>query len=78
MFNQKLTYMSVPDRGIWLLNELGIKMSQNETLSIKFLIRFSDIIYFNLNRILIKILDICLFYNTRKIIKILVNITILV
>ena len=35
MFNQKLTYMSVPDRGIWLLNELGIKMSQNETLSIK-------------------------------------------
>jgi hypothetical protein len=35
MFNQKLTYMSVPDRGIWLLNELGIKMTQNETLSIK-------------------------------------------
>jgi hypothetical protein len=35
MFNQKLTYMSVPDRGIWLLNELGIKMSQNETLAIK-------------------------------------------
>lgn len=34
-FNTKLTYMSVPDRGLWILGELGIKMSQNEYLSIK-------------------------------------------
>lgn len=35
MFNSKLSFMSVPDRSIWLLNELGIKLSQNETLAIK-------------------------------------------
>ena len=34
-FNTKLTYMSVPDRGLWLLAELGIKVSQNEYLTIK-------------------------------------------
>ena len=30
MFNQKLTYMSVPDRGIWLLNELGINLNEDK------------------------------------------------
>lgn len=35
VFNTKLPFMSVPDRGIWILNTLGIKMSQNETLAIK-------------------------------------------
>jgi hypothetical protein len=35
MFNSKLRYMSVPDRGLWLLSELSIPTSQNEYLAIK-------------------------------------------
>lgn len=35
MFNDKLDYMSVPDRGLWLLNEAGITVSKNEMLAIK-------------------------------------------
>jgi hypothetical protein len=35
MFNSKLSYMSVPDRGLWILSELGISTTQNEYLSIK-------------------------------------------
>jgi hypothetical protein len=34
-FNTKLTFMSVPDRGLWLLSELGIQTTQNEYLAIK-------------------------------------------
>lgn len=34
-FNTKLSFMTVPDRGLWLLAEQGIQMSQNEYLSIK-------------------------------------------
>jgi hypothetical protein len=34
-FNTKLTYMTVPDRGLWILGELGISTTQNEYLSIK-------------------------------------------
>ena len=34
-FNPGLTFMSVPDRGLWLLSQLGIKVSLNETLGIK-------------------------------------------
>jgi len=34
-FNSKLAYMSVPDRGLWLLSELGIPTTQNEYLTIK-------------------------------------------
>jgi len=34
-FNTKLSFMTVPDRGLWLLSEQGISMSQNEYLSIK-------------------------------------------
>ena len=35
MFNTKLMYMTVPDRGLWILSELGISTTQNEYLSIK-------------------------------------------
>ena len=35
VFNPKLSYMSVPDRSIWILNMLGLQLTQNETLSIK-------------------------------------------
>jgi len=34
-FNTKLCFMSVPDRGLWLLSEQNIQMSQNEYLAIK-------------------------------------------
>ena len=34
-FNTKLIYMTVPDRGLWILSELGISTTQNEYLSIK-------------------------------------------
>ena len=34
-FNTKLTYMSVPDRGLWLLSQSGIEVSKNEWLAIK-------------------------------------------
>ena len=33
--NPDLKFMSPPDRGIWILNQFGIKMSQNEYLGIK-------------------------------------------
>lgn len=35
MFNSKLSYMTVPDRGLWILSELGIPTTQNEYLTIK-------------------------------------------
>ena len=35
MFNDKLEYMSVPDRGLWLLNEASISVTKNELLAIK-------------------------------------------
>jgi len=34
-FNENLPYMSVPDRSLFLLNQSGIPLSLNETLSIK-------------------------------------------
>ena len=34
-FNTKLDYMSVPDRGLWLLQEAGIPVTKNEMLAIK-------------------------------------------
>lgn len=34
-FNTKLSYMSVPDRSLWLLSSQGIEMTQNEMLAIK-------------------------------------------
>ncbi len=34
-FNPDLTFMTVPDRGLWLLSQLGIKVSTNEMLGIK-------------------------------------------
>jgi hypothetical protein len=34
-FNTQLDYMTVPDRGLWLLNKLGISVSKNEYLAIK-------------------------------------------
>jgi hypothetical protein len=34
-FNSKLEYMTVPDRGLYLLNSHGIEYSKNEYLSIK-------------------------------------------
>lgn len=34
-FNNKLNFMSVPDRSIYLLQEAGIKISQNEFIAIK-------------------------------------------
>ena len=35
MFNDRLEYMSVPDRGLWLLNEASISVTKNELLAIK-------------------------------------------
>jgi hypothetical protein len=35
MFNDRLEYMSVPDRGLWLLSEAGIPVTKNELLAIK-------------------------------------------
>ncbi len=34
-FNTKLDYMTVPDRSLWLLTQLGISVSKNEYLAIK-------------------------------------------
>lgn len=34
-FNDRLDYMSVPDRGLWLLNEIGVPVTKNELLAIK-------------------------------------------
>lgn len=34
-FNPDLTFMTVPDRGLWLLSQLGIQVSVNEMLGIK-------------------------------------------
>ena len=34
-FNTQLDYMTVPDRGLWLLNQLGVEISKNEYLAIK-------------------------------------------
>lgn len=34
-FNPDLTFMTVPDRGLWLLSQLGIQVSINEMLGIK-------------------------------------------
>lgn len=34
-FNTQLDYMTVPDRGLWLLTQLGISISKNEYLAIK-------------------------------------------
>lgn len=34
-FNNKLEFMTVPDRSLWTLNELGISVSLNEYLAIK-------------------------------------------
>lgn len=34
-FNTQLDYMTVPDRGLWLLGQLGIEVSKNEYLAIK-------------------------------------------
>ena len=35
MFNDRLEYMTVPDRGLWILAQLGIEVSKNEWLAIK-------------------------------------------
>jgi len=35
MFNDRLEFMSVPDRGLFILSELGISVTKNELLSIK-------------------------------------------
>jgi len=35
MFNDRLEFMSVPDRGLYLLSELGIPVTKNEMLAIK-------------------------------------------
>ena len=34
-FNTQMDYMTVPDRSLWLLSQLGIEVSKNEWLSIK-------------------------------------------
>jgi len=34
-FNTQLSFMTVPDRSLWILSSLGIQMSQNEYVSIK-------------------------------------------
>jgi len=34
-FNTQMDYMTVPDRGLWLLSQLGIEVSKNEWLAIK-------------------------------------------
>lgn len=33
--NEAIMYMTVPDRGLWLLQHFGLKLSQEETLAIK-------------------------------------------
>lgn len=35
MFNDRLEFMSVPDRGLYILSELGISVTKNEMLAIK-------------------------------------------
>lgn len=35
MFNDRLEFMSVPDRGLYILSELGIPVTKNEMLAIK-------------------------------------------
>jgi hypothetical protein len=34
-FNTQMDYMTVPDRGLWLLSQMGIEVSKNEWLAIK-------------------------------------------
>jgi hypothetical protein len=34
-FNTQMDYMTVPDRGLWLLSQIGIEVSKNEWLAIK-------------------------------------------
>jgi len=34
-FNTQMDYMTVPDRGLWILSQLGINVSKNEWLTIK-------------------------------------------
>lgn len=34
-FNPQLSYMSVPDRSLWILSSLGISLTQNEYIAIK-------------------------------------------
>jgi hypothetical protein len=34
-FNTQMDYMTVPDRGLWILAQLGIEVSKNEWLAIK-------------------------------------------
>jgi hypothetical protein len=34
-FNTQMDYMTVPDRGLWLLSQSGIEVSKNEWLAIK-------------------------------------------
>jgi hypothetical protein len=34
-FNTQMDYMTVPDRGLWILSQLGIEVSKNEWLTIK-------------------------------------------
>jgi len=49
-FNTKLQFMSVPDRGLFLLQEQGIKVSQNEFIAIK----THDGLYDSANEVYIK------------------------
>jgi hypothetical protein len=34
-FNTQMDYMTVPDRGLWLLSQIGVEVSKNEWLAIK-------------------------------------------
>jgi hypothetical protein len=34
-FNTQMDYMTVPDRGLWLLSQIGVEISKNEYLAIK-------------------------------------------
>jgi len=34
-FNTQMDYMTVPDRGLWLLSQIGVEVSKNEYLAIK-------------------------------------------
>lgn len=34
-YNNELTYMTVPDRSVWLLSHFGVKLTQDEFLAIK-------------------------------------------
>lgn len=34
-FNTQMDYMTVPDRGLWLLSQIGVEFSKNEYLAIK-------------------------------------------